>query len=74
MILKTMQIRQATVIFVDDYISKNNVTKEQSEKVLNRVAARMQLQLTMKKMQKEQPNEIKTSLLNRRQEGVGYNR
>ncbi len=49
MILKTIQIRQATVTFVDDYISKNNVTKEQSEEILNRVAARMQLQLTMKK-------------------------
>ncbi len=49
MVLKTLKIRQATVIFVDDYISKNNVTKEQSEEVLNRVAARMQLQLTMQK-------------------------
>jgi hypothetical protein len=47
MVLKEMQIRQAKVIFVDDYISKNNVTKEQSVEVLNRVAARMQLQLTM---------------------------
>lgn len=49
MILKKIQIRQATVIFVDDYISKNNVTKELSNEVLNRVAARMQLQLIMKK-------------------------
>jgi hypothetical protein len=49
MVLKEMQIRQAKVFFVDDYISKNNVTKEQSEEVLNRVAARMQLQLTMQK-------------------------
>ncbi len=49
MVLKTMMIRQATVIFTDDYISKNNVTKEQSEEVLNRVAARMQLQLTIQK-------------------------
>jgi hypothetical protein len=49
MVLKEMQIRQAKVIFVDDYISKNNVTREQSEEVLNRVAARMQLQLTMQR-------------------------
>ena len=59
MVLKTLKIRQATVIFVDDYISKNNVTKEQSEEVLNRVAARMQLQLTMQKKQKKPPNGIK---------------
>ena len=48
MVVKEMQIRQAKVIFVDNYISKNNVTKEQSIEVLNRVASRMQLQLTMK--------------------------
>ena len=48
MVLKEMQIRQAKVIFVDDYISENNITREKSIEVLNRTAARIQMQLTMK--------------------------